>query len=130
MANNFSKRKIVVLAIILSIAILHIFNPLRWVSGFWHDLYYSFFSDLTLPFGYYFLLCIAGDNIRFFRPWWVKAGSLFSLLIIAEILQYCGYYAFGTIFDPVDILMYATGIFLAVICDLLIFPELFPFWEN
>jgi hypothetical protein len=129
MKNN-SKRKIVVFSIILSIAFFHIFNPLRGISGIWHDLYYSYFSDLTLPFGYYFLLCIAEDNIRFLRPWWVKAGSLFTLVLIAEILQYFGYYALGTVFDPIDILMYATGIFLAVICDLLIFPKLFSFWED
>ena len=120
----------VVLAIILTIAILHIFSPLGRITGIWHDLYYSYFSDLTLPFGYYFLLCIAADNIRLLRPWWVKAGSLFALVMTAEILQYFGYDALGTIFDPIDILMFASGIFLAVICDLLIFPELFPFWED
>jgi hypothetical protein len=128
--KNDSKRKIVVLTIILSIAILHIFNPLRWVSGIWRGLYYSYFSDLTLPFGYYFLLCIAEDKIRLIRPWWVKAGGLFTIVLMAEILQFFGYDALGTVYDPIDILMYATGIFLAVLCDLLIFPELFPFWDD
>ena len=116
--------------IVLSVALVHIFNPLRRINGIWHDLYFCYFSDLFLPFTFYFLLCIAGLKIIIFRRWWVKAGSLFALVLAAEVLQYFGFWAFGTVYDPLDILMYATGISLAVMCDLLIFPKLFPFWDD
>ncbi len=128
--HNQMKRQSVIIAIVLFIAILHIFNPFRQLSGIWHDLYFSYFSDLFLPFTFYFLLCIVEGKIQFLHPWWIKAGSLFALVLTAEILQYFGFYALGTVYDPMDILMVAVGIGLAIICDLLIFPKLFLFWED
>jgi hypothetical protein len=83
-----------------------------------------------VPFGYNFLLFIAGDNILLFRPRRLKASSLYALVMTAWFLQYFGFYALGTVYDPVDIAMYASGILLAVFFDQYIFPSLIPFWED
>jgi hypothetical protein len=120
-----SIRKLLAISINLLIALLHIIGPLRQESGTWHDLYYSYFSDLTLPFGYYFLLGLAESNIQFLKSWWVKAGLLFLGTLSAELLQLAGVYALGTVFDPVDIVMYASGISLAVLLERILFPGFF-----
>ena len=41
-----------IFAIVLLIAAPHIASPARQARGTWHDLYYSYFSDLALPFGF------------------------------------------------------------------------------
>lgn len=124
------KRRLVCIAINLVIAMLHILGPLRQASSIWHNLYYSYFSDLIMPFGFYFLLVIAESNLKFLHPWWVKAGGLFLLTFSAEMLQLAGVYALGTVYDPLDILMYASGISLAVMFDKFIFPYIFSFWKQ
>ena len=125
-----SAKMVVIIIIMLIIALMHIIGPFRQQSGTWHDLYYSYFSDLVMPFGFYFLLVNAELNIPFLRVWWIKAGGLFLLTLTAELLQYDGIYALGTVFDPMDIVMYASGILLALFFDRLIFPTVFPFWRN
>ena len=125
-----SAKMVVIIIIMLIIALMHIIGPFRQQSGTWHDLYYSYFSDLVMPFGFYFLLVNAESNIPFLRVWWIKAGGLFLLTLTAELLQYAGIYALGTVFDPLDIVMYASGILLALFSDRLIFPTVFPFWRN
>ena len=129
MKNSIPKMA-VALAIILAIAGLHIFGPMRQATGAWRDLYYSYFSDLALPFGFYFLLCMAESNIPFLRPWWLKAALIFGTATTAEILQFFGVYALGSTFDPLDIAAYAAGTLLAVAVEQFIFSRWFQFWKT
>jgi hypothetical protein len=128
--SNLSPKKLVIFAIILVIAGLHIFGPARQVTGFWHDLYSSYFSDLTMPFGFYFLLCASETNLPFLRPWWLKAGLVFGAASSAEILQFFGIYALGVTFDPLDLGMYAAGTLLAVALERGFFSRRFRFWQT
>jgi len=125
-----TNKKLVVFSIILLIAGLHILGPLRQVQGRWHDLYYSYFSDVELPFGFYFLLCAAEGNLPWLKPWWLKAGLVYGAATTAEILQYFGIYALGATFDPLDIVMYAVGTLLAVSLERWIFRRWLPFWSD
>jgi len=119
----------VILTIVFIVAMLHIVGPWRETSGPWHDLYYSYFSDLVLPFTFYFLLCISETNIPPLRPWWLKAGLVFGAATAAEILQFFGIYALGVTFDPLDIAAYASGVGLAVLVERGIFARWLSFWS-
>jgi hypothetical protein len=121
-------KKLTIFAIILLIAALHIASPARHAQGTWRDLYYSYFSDLILPFGFYFLLCASEMQIPILRPWWLKAGLVFGAATGAEILQFFGVYALGVTFDPMDIAMYASGALLAVLVERGVFARWLPFW--
>jgi hypothetical protein len=123
-----TRKKLVVSAIMLLIATLHIFGPPRQAPNSWHDWYYSYFSDLALPFGFYFLLCLAEANVPQLRPWWLKAGLVFGAATTAEVLQFFGIYALGVTFDPLDIAAYAVGVLLAVMLEQGIFKRWVPFW--
>jgi hypothetical protein len=123
-----SRKKLVVLAIMLLIAGMHILGPLRQSPDPWHDWYYSYFSDLSLPFGFYFLLCMTEANFPPLRPWWLKAGLVFGAATMAEILQFFGIDTLGVTFDPLDIVMYACGTLLAVVLERGIFNRWLSFW--
>ena len=123
-----ARKKLVIFSLMLLIAALHILGPMRQEPDSWHDWYYSYFSDLVMPFGFYFLLCNAETNLVWLRPWWVKAGLIFGATTTAEILQFFGVYALGMTFDPLDIAMYAVGTLLAAILEQGIFKRWVPFW--
>jgi len=122
-------RKIVGFSILAIIASMHIFRVGSYLNGDLYLLYYSYVSDLIIPFGVYFLLCINELYIKILRKWYVKAAIIIGFTTFAEILQLLGIYALGITFDPFDILMYALGVGVAVIFDRLIFKRFIPFWN-
>jgi len=128
--QKLTPKLILILSISLLIAALHIIGPLRQTPDPWHNWYYSYFSDLALPFSFYFLLCISETNIPQLRAWWVKAGLVFGAATTAEILQFFGFDALGITFDPLDIVMYASGTLSAVMLDQGIFKRWLPFWSE
>jgi len=76
-ASVVLKRTLVIVSILLTIAFIHVLDVEAWLPRDWRGLYSSYFSDLALPFGFYFLLCANQVQRPFLRPWTVKAG-LFS----------------------------------------------------
>jgi len=118
---NLNPRKTTALLINLAMAAEQIFNPLRGTRGLVHDLYYSYFADLGLPFAFYFLFCISDDKIPFVRPWWVKCAIVFAAASAAEILQFFGVYALGVTFDPLDIAAYGAGVLFAAALERALF---------
>ena len=128
--NKIVKRnRIIVGTTILSIVILiHIFRIGSYLSGELYKLYYSYASDFMIPFGYYFLICIV-DRMIFLEKWYLKFSIIFGLTSLAEIQQYYGIYALGSTFDYLDILMYGTGVGLAVIFERYIFKRFFKYWD-
>ena len=104
---------------------LTIFEPQTtgWV------LWVSYAKDLIQPFAFYFLLCL-GE--RWLRTWRGRALLSFGIPTLLEFGQNL-YYRVSTshyvgAFDPVDIIMYATGLGLAVLVELRIFANVFKFW--
>lgn len=104
-------------AINLAIAALHLLDlrtllgpELRVVVG-------SYFSDLTLPFAFYFLLCFVDDQVAVLRPAVAKALAVFVASAGAELLQAAGIHALGRTFDPWDIAMYGVGVTAALVLD-------------
>jgi len=119
---------IIIIFIQVAIALIHAFRLGQLFNGYAYNLYYSFASDLILPFGMYFLLTINDATIPFLRKWYVKAGIIFSLTTFAEICQLFGIEALGVTFDPLDICMYAAGVLIAAFLDVKIFSKFFGFW--
>jgi hypothetical protein len=124
-----AKKTLVCLSIILLIALCHIFRVGTWFSGSLYNLYYAYFSDVALPFGMYFLLCLNELSYSFLRRWGVKAALVFSVAATAEICQGLGIAALGVTFDPLDFVMYGLGALLAVLVDTQVFVRAFSFWS-
>ena len=118
----------IIIAIELLLALVHALRIGTLLDGRWYELYYSYFSDIVLPFGWYFLLCLSEASYRILGHWSRKAVIILALMTIAETLQYFGIYAFGTTFDPVDYVMYGLGVLLAVFVDRQVFARVFDFW--
>ena len=124
-----TKKTIVVVLIQVAIALIHVFRLGQLFNGQAYNLYYSYFSDFILPFGFYFLLTLNEATIPAMRHWYVKAGIIFLLCASAELCQLFGIYVLGVTFDLVDILMYGIGVLAAAFIDVKIFSTHLGFWQ-
>lgn len=93
-------------------------------------LYQSFFADVFLPFGFYFLLSLRAEKSQFLNTWWKKVLTVFALCSISESLQYFGVYTLATVFDFLDFAMYGAGVLLAALVDKQLFARTIPFWDD
>ena len=94
-------------------------------------LWVSYAKDLIQPFALYFFICL-GE--RWLKTWQSRALLAFAIPTIIEFGQDLYYrvstnYYVGS-FDPLDILMYAIGVGLAVIVEQLIFAKQFIFSQQ
>jgi hypothetical protein len=121
---------LVALGIILVIALAHIFRVGSYFSGRLYQYYYSYFSDIVLPFGVYLLVCLNDTYIPFLRPWWVKALLVFAAAAFAETLQLIGVPVLGVTFDPLDYLMYGAGALAAALVETALLRRFLPFWRT
>lgn len=122
------KKELVVVGIEVVLGLLHVIGIGRHSSERMFTLSASYFSDLALPFGFYFLLAINEERFAFLRRWWIKAGIVFLAAALAEVGQYFGLYILGLTFDPIDFIVYAGGVLLAALVDRL-FSLVFKFWK-
>jgi len=126
--HRHSRRLEVILGMMLLIALAHIVDIGGHLQGMSFNLFKSYFSDIVLPFGFYFLLCADEQWIPGLKRWEVKLVIMFLLPSIAETCQYFGIPVLGSNFDPMDYLMYAIGATLAAMVDMQVFPRIFRFW--
>lgn len=101
-----------------------------YLNGDLYIYYYSYASDVMIPFGMYFLLSMNQFQYRFLEKWYVKALIVFGLATLTEILQIFGVYALGVTFDIFDILMFGIGVLIAVLLDKLVFERFIPYWRR
>jgi hypothetical protein len=125
-----SRRVAVVISIVALIAVVHIFRIGSYLQGELYKLYYSYFSDFILPFGFYFLLCMNEPHMPILRRWEAKLAIAFLMPSIAETCQYFGIPVLGSTFDPLDYLMYGIGAMLAAAVDTQVFSRTFDFWTE
>ena len=114
----------------LAIAALHVVGVGRHLQARWAALYASYFSDLALPFGFYFLLFLPGSEWPFLSRWETKGAVVFGMASGAETLQYFGEWALGSTFDPLDYIMYAAGVILAAFVDTQLLTRAFRWWRD
>ena len=122
-------RLIVGVVILIVIAAIHAFRIGSYLNGEWYKLYYSYASDIMMPFGMYFLLVINEIRISNLRRWWVKAMIIFVLSSFTELMQAFGIYFLGVTFDYIDIAMFGLGVIIAVILDTQILLRFVPDWK-
>jgi hypothetical protein len=127
--QGFSRRRTVILSLMLLIALTHIIDIGRHLQGASFNLFKSYFSDLVMPFGFYFLLSLDEQWIPVLKHWEVKWVIMFLLPSVAETCQYFGIPVLGSTFDPWDYLVYAIGVTFAAIVDTQVFPRIFGFWK-
>jgi hypothetical protein len=126
--KHMNGKKHVVVVIMLLIAIVFVVGA-DWAGPAAQRFFKSYFADIAIPFGYYFLLVLIEDKYHPFQKWYVKAIAIFTLCSVSETLQYFGIYAMATVFDPLDYAMYALGVLLAAFADRIIFTRLFRSWH-
>ncbi len=126
----FIQRRIIIVSIALLVAALHIIRIGSFLPDEYFKLYSSYFSDIFLPFVFYFLLCAAEFKIPLMKHWYVKLSIAFLLPSIDETLQLFGISILGFTFDPVDYLMYGIGSTAACIAETQLFPIVFKFWKK
>jgi len=122
------KRLALIYSIVLLIALAHVFRLGSYLQGEWYNLYYSYFSDVVIPFGFYFLICSNEIYIPFLRHWPVKLATAFLTPASAETGQYIGFELLGVSFEPLDYAMYAVGAGFAALVDTQVFSRIFRFW--
>ena len=122
------QKLLVAMTVILFIAAIHILRVGTYFSGKLFILYYSYFSDIVIPIGIYFLLCINDVSIPYLKNWKTKASIVFVIAASTEIAQAVGIPILGSTFDPLDFVMFGVGIFIAIGLDYL-FSRVFSFWS-
>lgn len=120
---NKGKKIAVSAGIIVVIGLIHIFRVGSYLPDPWNTYYYSYFSDIAIPFAMYFLLSLSHDQIHFLGDWRVKAGIVFGGACLLEALQGFGVPLFGRTFDPLDFPMFAAGVLLAILLDRALFNQ-------
>jgi len=98
-------------------------------------LWVSYANDLLQPFAFYFFLCL-GE--RWLKTWQVRALTAFAIPVLLEfgqLLYQLFYYRFPVAhyfgaFDPMDIIMYATGVGLAVVLEQIVLARKLKFWHQ
>lgn len=126
--TGFSRRRAVIFSIVILSAAVHVLRPGSYLQGQLFNYYYSYFSDIVLPFTYYFILCVSEEKIPVLRRWEAKLAIVFLLPSIAETCQYFGIPVLGSTFDLLDYFMYGIGAVSAVILDTQVFSRIFDFW--
>jgi len=121
---------VIIVAIELAIAAVHLFRLGSYLDGQAFTLYYSFASDVLVPFGVYFLLFLCESAAPAVRRWQIKAGIVFAGATATEVAQAFGAPILGQTFDPVDIVMFGVGVLLAVLVDIMVFRKLVPHWSG
>ena len=116
------KRSMFIIILIISTAIVHLIKVWEYLPNSISIIYRSYFSDLLLPFTFYFILSIA-KHIKISKEPLILFISVFSFCTLVEILQKCGIDILGTTYDPVDIVMYFIGSCLGLIVDIVIFKK-------
>lgn len=121
---------IVGVVIMLIIGAIHTFRLGSYLDGKAYLIYYSYVSDLIIPFGFYFILSMNEIQIKFLRNWYTKGFIVFALSTFTEIMQFFGFYVLGVTFDILDIAMFGVGVTIAILFDKLIFERFIPHWNS
>ncbi len=121
-------RKIVVVAINVSVAAAHLFTGPGYRGPF-RPFVTGYLIDILLPFSAYFLLLMCEEIVPPLRSWIVRCLTAFAVISSAEVAQYFGHPIFGRTYDPWDFAAYAAGTLLAAFADRMLLPRVLANWE-
>jgi hypothetical protein len=92
-------------------------------------LWVSYAKDLIQPFAFYFFICLGERWLGTWRKRALLAFAIPTLMEFGQNLYYrvsSGHYVGA--FDPLDIVMYAIGVGLAVVVEQKVFAKTLKFW--
>ena len=119
-------KKLAITGIALAVGALHFITGENYQGPFLVFVN-GYLIDILLPMTLYLLLSLFESKL--IRAPLFRACTVFGFGCFVEASQYFGYPIFGSTFDPFDILAYASGVFLGILLDLVIFPRLIPSWQ-
>lgn len=85
-----STRVSIALGIVIAVAGLHLVDLRAWLTPELRTWHRSYFSDVAIPFAFYFLLCFTDDRVPRLRSAAVKGLAVFLAATGAELLQGLG----------------------------------------
>ena len=118
----------IALVAVLGVAALHVVDLRAWLPPALRAAHRSYFSDVAIPFAFYFLLCLTDDRITRLRTSFAKGLTVFFSATGAELLQGVGVPLLGRTFDTWDVVMYAVGTGMAVLLDALVLSRFVRAW--
>ncbi len=127
--TGVARRRAVIVGIALSVAAAHIIGLGRFLHGPLRVLYSGYFSDLVIPFTFYFLLTAAQVRTPALGRWQTRFGISVVLPSICETCQYFGIPLLGSTFDVLDYVMYGVGALTAVVVDTQLLARVFDWWR-
>jgi hypothetical protein len=118
-------------AIIVAIAL--IVGALHFVTGEqYHGPFPAFVNgyliDILLPMVLFLLISLFQNRI--IRLVLFRACVVFGFGCFVEASQYFDRPLFGSTFDPLDILAYASGVVIGILLDLYLFARFIPDWHK
>ena len=120
------KSKLFITGLSLCTAALHFITGPQYKGPF-PDFVNGYLIDLVLPMSFYLLLQVGGRDHFSVRATRIGAAVFtFGFGILVELLQYYQVDFLGHTFDPLDILMYGTGVCAGIGIDLTLIDR----WEN
>ena len=126
MPARMKNKKSIYLIVMISlfVAFLHlIIGP--GYQGICRHFIRGYLIDILLPMNLYLLLQISfRKRLSVYRSRISAAVLTFSFGVMVELLQFYGIYFFGSTYDLLDILMYATGVGSGIVFDLVIINRL------
>lgn len=120
-------RKPVIVGIALIVSALHLVTGEQYQGPF-PDFVNGYMIDILLPMTLFLLMSLIENRIIHSAIF--RACAVFGFGCFVEVSQYFGRPFFGSTFDPLDILAYASGVFLGILLDLIVFPRLIPHWNG
>ena len=114
------KKRIVVVGIALLVGALHIVTGENYRGPF-PVFVNGYMIDILLPMTLFLLMGLIENRIigsALFR-----ASAVFGFGCFVEASQYLGYPLFGSTFDLLDLLAYASGVLLGILFDRFIFTR-------
>jgi hypothetical protein len=118
-------KKLIISFIALTVGALHFVKGENYQGPF-PVFVNGYLIDILLPMTLYLLMCLFQNKL--IRSSLFRACAVFGFGCVVEASQYLGYPIFGSTFDPLDILAYASGVLLGILLDLVLLPRLIPLW--
>ncbi len=126
MPARMKNKKSIYLIVMISlfVALLHLIIGPDY-QGICRHFIRGYLIDILLPMNLYLLLQISlRKRLSVYRSRVTGAVLTFSFGIMVELLQFYGIHFLGSTYDPLDILMYGTGVASGILIDLVIINKL------
>jgi hypothetical protein len=116
-------KKSLITLIALAVGLLHFVTGENYRGPF-PVFVNGYLIDVLLPMTLYLLLGLI--ETEWIRSTFFRAVTVFLFGCIVEVSQYLGTPLFGSTYDPMDILAYASGVTLGIFLELILFHCLHP----